>query len=116
MKLLGTERNGDLADRYWLHQGDDGNDKITIETVQDVEPSMTRARNLKGTGGKDFRFKASVPGVLIDRVSKLSAKQWGIRSNDAFREIMEAKTQRAKKVWKLLTEGREFSKFQARSY
>ena len=116
MRLLGEERNGDCIDRYWLHQGDDGNDRITVETVQDAEPSMDRAKVLKGTGGKDFRFKASIPGVVVNEVARISARTWGLKTSEAFAELVQGQTDRAKKVWKMLTEGRDFSKFQARSY
>ena len=115
MKLLGEERNGDSIDRYWLHPGDDGKDRITIETIQDVEPAMKRARMLT-SDSKSFRHIASIPFVVITEISKINAKRWGISVREAFSEITITKTDRAKAVWKMLTEGRDFSKFQARTY
>lgn len=116
MRLLGEERNGDSIDRYWLHIGDDGNDRITVETIQDVEPAMKRAQMLKDHNGKSFRFKATIPAVVIDNMCRINAKLWGIKPGEVFAELMANKTARAKGVWTLLTGGRDFSKFQARAY
>lgn len=116
MKLLGEERNGDSIDRYWLHVGDDGNDRITVETIQDVEPAMDRAKSLKDHNGKTFRFRATIPAVVIDGICKLNAKTWGIKPGEVFAELMANQTSRARGVWTLLTGGRDYSKFQARSY
>lgn len=116
MRLLGEEFSGENITRYWLHPGDDGNDRITVETTQDVEPAMKRAKSLKDHNGKSFRFKATIPGVVIDEICRLNAKLWGIKRAEVFSELMANKTSRAKGIWALLTGGRDYSKFQARSY
>jgi len=45
-KLLSQEWNGHRLERYWLHTGDDGKDRITIETVEDVEPVLEANKKL----------------------------------------------------------------------
>ena len=37
-KLLGRETVNGITENYWLHTGDDGDDRITVETIHDVEP------------------------------------------------------------------------------
>ena len=91
-KLLGTEVNGNKIDRYWLHAGDDGNDRITVETVEDIEPVIEANKveyneNRKHDGLKKV---ASIPGTIIMelcRINKIS-----------FRELMLGKSERSQQV------------------
>lgn len=115
-RLLGTERNGGRVDRYWQHWGDDGKKKITVETVEDGEIAIKRAKRLSQHQGRDMRYVASIPATMIDEVSKIEAQRWGVSVKDAFAEIVAARTDRAKRVWRTLTQGRDFSRLQAKSY
>lgn len=114
-RLLHTENVGGRLERWWLHSGEGPkHNAITVETIQDVEPvfdAVARKRNLPK--GKDFRYVAHVSGVVIEEVCKIKAALWGVRHADAFREIMNNKTDRAQQVWAELLRGRDYRKFQA---
>lgn len=116
-KLLDKTNIGGRVEYTWLHVGDDGRDKFTTETVQDVAPIIkdveTRA---KADKGKDFRFVASIPMTLIEEAARLNAAEWGISKADALREITSGKTDRAKSVWRTFTTGRDFRKLQAKPW
>lgn len=115
-RLLGTERNGGRVERYWQHWGDDGKKKITVETVEDGEIAIKRARRLAQERHRDVRYKATIPATMIDDISKIEAQRWGVSVREAFAEIVAARTDRAKRVWRTLTQGRDFSRLQADSY
>jgi hypothetical protein len=93
-KLLGTEVNGPSVDRYWLHTGDDGKDRITVATTEDVEPvieaNKAQYNNPAKTQDGLGRKVASIPGVVIMelcRIHKIS-----------FRELMLGKTERSQSI------------------
>jgi hypothetical protein len=93
-KLLGTELNYPRTDRYWLHTGDKGQDCITVETVEDVEPVIeaNKAQYNDPSPTQDGlgRKVASIPGVIIMelcRINKIS-----------FRELMLGKTERSQTI------------------
>jgi hypothetical protein len=113
VKLLGQERIGNAVEKYWLHSDGMGRDQITVETVEDVEPVFKKVRQLSEERHKDLRYKASIPGVVISEVCRSMAPVWGVKRREVFRELVENKTDRAKKVWKMLTEARDYRKFQA---
>jgi len=117
MKLIGVEKSGALIHKTWLHTDGAGDDVFTTETIQDVAPVIASVKNdvLRGKG-KDFRLKAKIPLNLINETCYKTAVLWGVQPADVMAELMNSKTDRSKKVWKLLTEGRDFSKLQARSY
>lgn len=119
MKLLGAEHTGGgRIERHWLHTGDDGGDRITVETVQDAEPVFEIVKSIAQAQTKKsaFRFKASLPTTMIDETSKINAKLWGMSVREAFAELIGQKSNRSKRVMKTLTEGRDFRKFQAKHY
>ena len=118
MRLLGIEQLDGRLEKAWSHVGDDGRQKITIEIVQDVAPILRSIeRQAKEQSSKsDLHFKASIPVTMIDDASKINAKLWGITVKDAFSELIQQKTDRAKRALKLLTEGRDFRKLQAKNY
>lgn len=107
--------NGRL-ERDWSHIGDDGRKKVTHEVIQDCEPIIDNAKFLAQNQSRRsmMRFKAHVAGTSIEAASRIQAKLWGVKQHEAFAEIMQAKTDRAKRVWNVLTEGSEYSKLQAR--
>jgi len=113
-RLLHTENIGGRVEKWWLHTDAQGKDVITVETIQDVEPvfahvkAMTDAHRTKS----DFRFKASIPATLIEEVCRLKAIDWGCKTVDVFKELMSAKTDRAKGIWDMLTGDREYRRLQ----
>lgn len=116
MRTLGIQRRGDIVDTYYQHLGADNRKKITIQSVQDVEPIMEQVKVEAQNQMKGFRLKAKLPAVVIDEACKVCAKVWNISVKDAFSEILTQKTDRAKHALKVLTEGRDFRKLQARHY
>jgi Zn-finger domain-containing protein len=119
VKLLGVEKLGHRVQKYWLHTDGMGKDQITVETIEeDVEPifDAVKRRAQAETSRSFFRLKAELPVTMLDDLAKLSAKDWGVSVKQAFEEIMKQKTDRAKKALRLLTDGRDFNKFQAKTY
>lgn len=113
-RLLGQERNGDRMDRWWLHSGDDGKDRITVETIEDVEPVFKAVQaHREAPKSKDFRHVASIPQTVVDEVCRVNAKIWGINSAQVFAELMDNKTDRAQSIWRMLTKGSDYAKFQS---
>lgn len=118
MKLLGTQISGNRIHSYYKHYGDDGREKITVETKEDVTPIIKDVKKLAQTQSKksDFRFKCSIPPTLVDDICKISSAQWGCTVKQAFEELIEQKTDRSIKAMKMLTEGRDYRKLQAKYY
>lgn len=117
-RLLGQEYQGrGVFQKYWLHTGDNGDDHITVENVQDVEPIFESVkRQAQGPQGKDARLVAKIPETVITEVCKVHAKMWGVKPREVFAELMRAKTDRSQKIWRMLTQGRDYSKLQAKTY
>ena len=86
-----------------------------MQTVQESDPiiaKVARRRELPVDRKSSFRFKAEIPATLVEEAARLKAGEWGVRFSEAFREIASGKTDRAKSVWRILTQGRDFRKFQ----
>lgn len=116
-KLLDVERNGARLDRTWMHTGRDGQKQISVEMTEDVEPIFRSVKDKKQNSKlKDFRFKAEISEVVITDFCQKYAGIWGVSPREAFSEIISGKTDRAKTAMKILTEGRDFRKFQAKNY
>lgn len=116
-KLIRQERIGHRIEKDWLHYGNDGRKKITTEIVEDVNPVFAKVKTIADAKGNGFmRHKASIPFTLIDDTAKISAKLWGVTVREAFAEILSAKTGRAKRTLKMLTEGRDYRKLQSKAY
>lgn len=118
-KLVAVEQiGGGRFERWWTHEGDDGRKKLTVETVQDAEPAIDNAKALaENTDRKSLlRFKANVTATQLEEACRIAAKLWGQPFPETFREVMQAKTDRAKSVWRNLTEGRDFRKLQAKHW
>lgn len=115
MKLLGSEWAGGRVEKYWLHSGPDGRDRITVETVQDVQPIMDAVHVQRSMPqGKDLRWKATIPNTVFEETCRITAQVWGVEPSVVFKEIMDARTDRAQQVMRTLTEGRDYRKFQAK--
>lgn len=115
-KLIGVDQVGGLVHKTYRHVGDDNRDKITVSTSQDVQPIFDRAKQLSQHQGKEFRFKAAIAGNVINDACYQAAKLWGVSAKEALQEIMASKTDRSKQLLKMLSEGRDFRKFQAKHY
>ena len=117
-RLLGQEWIGGRLRKDWLHVGEDNRDKITTEIIQAVDPvfeSIKRSAQMEKPKAQ-FRLKARIPSTLLEDTAKTSAALWGVKYLDAFAEIMQQKTDRAKKALKILTDGSDYSKIQAKTY
>jgi len=117
-KLIDVEVRDGVTHKTYSHIGDDGRKKVTVQSSQDTEGHMRRAKMLKQqSGGKsDFSFKATLPANLINDACYKAAPVWGVSPREVMSEIMTGKTDRAKNLLKTLTEGRDFRKFQAKHY
>ena len=116
-RLLGVEQHGPYTEKWWLHTGDDGKDRITIETIQDVEPIFKSVKiRSQGETSKDLKLIASIPGNIINEVCRVNAAKWGIRPSEVMAELVKNRTDRSKATWKMLTQGRDFRKLQAQHY
>ena len=116
--LLSQEWVGGRLEKTWVHYGDDGRKKITVEVIQDVEPAMDQARFLAETQSSksELRFVANVAGTHVEEACRVACVVWGIPFSECFREVMQGKTDRAQGVWKTLTRGRDYAKLQANYY
>lgn len=110
-KLLGVTNIGGRLERDWMYYGDGGKRMFATEVVQDVEPVFDYVKRERKKD-PDQRYAATIPSTVIEDLAKINAQQWGIRKQDAFREIMAGKTDRAQKVMRELLYGRDYRKFQ----
>ena len=118
MRKMGVEKLGNLINSDYLHTGDRGQKVITTVTTEDPTPVFHKAKLLAQSvkSGGDFKYKASISENMINEACNQASKTWGISRREAFSELVGAKSDRAKAVWKLLTEGRDFRKLQAKHY
>jgi hypothetical protein len=115
-RLLGVENIDGRISKDWLHVGDDGRDKITTETVQDVEPIIRATKQMSDAqlGRRGFmRFQANIPSVLLEDMCKAAAIASNQTTKEVFEEVMLGKTDRAQRIMRTLTQGRDFRKLQA---
>jgi hypothetical protein len=115
-RLLGVENIDGRISKDWLHVGDDGREKITTETIQDVEPIIRATKRMSDAqqGQRGFmRFQANIPSVLLEDMCRASAIEWGCTTKEALAEVMLGKTDRAQRLIRTLTQGRDFRKLQA---
>lgn len=116
MKLLGTSDLGGRTEYWWLHNGKDNTDCITVQTVQDAEPVIESVQGRTELNKGDFRYKASIPSTIVEELCRLYSTQWKMKPREVLAELMNAKTKRSKRCWKMLTEGRDFRKLQAKKW
>ena len=97
-KLIGTEVHGGRIDRYFLHTGDDGKDRITVQSTEDAQALLDanqRQYNDAPTGRfqrKDnLRKIASFNETTITEICRIH--------KISFRELMIGKSCRAKDIW-----------------
>ena len=118
MKIMGVEQSGTLTHTDYLHTGDSGQKVLTTVTSEDANPVFHKTKLLaqSAKSGGDYKYKASISQNMINEACAQAARTWGISRREAFSELIGAKTDRAKAVWKILTEGRDFRKMQAKHY
>lgn len=105
-----------ITTRTWVHD-EDGTEKVTTVTSQDAAPIIKRAKHLaQNRKDKDFLFLADIPANVINDAAYQASRSWGVSVREAFSELMSPKTDRAKKLWKTLTTGRDFRKFQGKHH
>jgi hypothetical protein len=116
--LLSAEWVNGRLEKTWAHLGEDNRKKITVEVIEDVEPAIDNAKFLAENVKRDsvLRFKAHVSGTQLEDACRIECKIWGVKFHECFREVMQGKTDRAKKVWAMLTEGRDYAKLQAKHW
>jgi hypothetical protein len=115
-RLLGVEDLGGRTSKDWLHVGDDGRERITTEIVQDVAPVIRATKQMSDAqlGRRGFvRFKANIPQTLIEDMCRAAAIASNQSTKEVFEEVMLGKTDRAQRIIRTLTEGRDFRKLQA---
>lgn len=112
MKLLSQESALGITTKTWAGDG-----KIVTQTTSDAEKAFKKARFLAQNGqSKDFRHKATIDLNILNDAAYQASKSWGVGAREAFGEIMSQKSDRAKKLLRILTEGRDYRKFQAKNY
>ena len=95
-KLLHTDNHGDRVEHWWLHTGDDGNDRITIQTVEDVQPLLDRNKEEFNSapqkfGKGTFHKVASIPATVLEEVCRIR--------EISYMELMQNKSDLAKSIW-----------------
>ena len=110
-KLISSGLIDGRVQNYWLHPGDDGNDNITVETVQDVEPILERNKRAYNDaptrfGPGDFHKVADIPVTVIEDIARVR--------KIPFPELMQGRTDRAQAIWDDLVNGRDFRLFRTR--
>jgi hypothetical protein len=115
-RLLGVEDLGGRTSKDWLHVGDDGRERITTEIVQDVAPVIRATKQMSdaqiGHRGA-LRFKANIPMTLLEDMCKAAAIASNEKTKDVLAEVLIGETERAQRIIRTLTEGRDFRKLQA---
>jgi hypothetical protein len=115
-RLLGVENIDGRISKDWLHLDDSGREVITTETVQDVEPIIRATKQMSDAqiGHRGFmRFAANIPSVLLEDMCRAAAAASGEAVKDVFAEVMNGETDRAQRIIRTLTQGRDFRKLQA---
>lgn len=106
LRLIDSERQPDGSLRRVYY--DSVERTITHRYTQDVEPILESNKAEFNDSGKrsGFHRVASIPSVVIERV----IQDEGI----TFRELMDAKSDHARRVWNRLLNDREFRYFRTR--
>lgn len=113
-KLLDVEKQGGVTYKTWQHD----DTKLTVETVQDVDPFFKSVKEQAETQNpkSGFRLKASIPFTLLEQKCREEAQRCGMRAHELVSEVITGRTDRAKRIWKSLSEERDFNKLHAKTY
>lgn len=111
MKLLGETPVLGGVQKDWLHVGEDGKDRITVETIVDVEPILRRNAAEMATSSSsymkgDLHKVASIPAIVLEETARVHQISFG--------ELMNGKSDKAKSIWNSLLNGREFQAFRTK--
>lgn len=110
-RLLSKEFVGGREELWWLHTGPDGNDRITVESVQDVEPILDQ--NKREYASAPTRFGdgalhkvATIPATVIEEICRIKQIPFG--------EMIQGKSDRAQRIWSRLLNDPQFRSFRTR--
>jgi len=117
-KLLDIERSGNRLFKTYSHLDGENNKVITTATTEDISPIYTNLKDVAQNRNtkSDFKLKASIPFTVLDDEAKKASNIWGITVKDAFAEITQCRSGRAKKIMKKLTEDIDYRRFQTKFY
>lgn len=109
-KLMGAEVVNGVTERHWIHENG-GKRLLTIERSQDVVAILKSNKQefnsaSKGFGKSDMQKVASIPAVVLEEACRVHKIK--------FAELIQAKTDRAKKLWNELLNGRDFTAFRTK--
>lgn len=110
-RLLGRENVGGRQELWWLHTGDDGNERITLETVQDVEPLLDQNKREYADaptrfGDGAFHKVATIPMTVIEEICRIK--------KIPFAEMIQGRSDKAQHIWNHLLNDPEFRYFRTR--
>lgn len=110
-RLLSTEYVGGRVENWYLHTGDDGKDRITVETVQDVEPILDQNKREFAAasdhfGKGTFHKVATIPSTVIEEICRIKQIPFG--------ELIQGQSDQAQHIWKHLLNDPEFLYFRTR--
>jgi len=93
-KLLSEEWVDGRLERYWLHTGADHTDRITIETIEDVEPVIEANKRAYNEGVREVpglgRRVARIPRTVIEELCRINKIK--------FRDLMDPKNPHGQKI------------------
>lgn len=109
-KLLDVEVVPGGVQKAWLHTGGDNRDKLTFETVVDVEPILKanaeEFNSAPTTFKGDMHKVAEIPQIVLEDM----ARKHGI----PFGELLLGRSDKAKHIMHELLNGREFRAFRTK--
>lgn len=87
-----------------------------MRTRGDAAPAIKRVQNMRGMPDNPVmgRYRGTFDKNVLDDVSAIHGKLWGIGTLEAQKEIVGGKTDRGLKVWNMITKDSEYRKFQNR--
>ena len=109
-RLMDAEIVDGVLERTWIHE-DGGKKKLTVQRTQDPTAIIKRNRQefnsaSKGYGKSEMQKVASIPTVVLENAARINQIPWG--------EFIIAQTDRSKKVWNELLNGRDFQAFRTK--
>lgn len=113
-KLLLTEDIGGRIRRWWRHIGDDGKQRITTETVQEVDKLLDRNRALYNNAparSGDLKYVAEIPATIIEEECRKICVETGEKMSVVYPEIMSGRSTRAQSLWRRLLNDRDLRYF-----
>lgn len=109
-KLMGAEVIDGITERHYIHE-DGGKRLLTVERSQDVSKILKGNKEQfnsasRGYGKSEMQKVASIPTIVLEEACRLN--------HIKFAELIQGKTDRAKKIWNDLLNGRDFRAFRTK--